>query len=164
LILKRKGIKKLSGLDISPDLLKDAKKLVPSAKFYLSSGEKLPFKANSFDAVLVDSVFHHFMRYDKVLSEIKRVLALGGRLCFIEPHRSFLRDFYDWASTSWFAEFIPPLKRRGISYKGEIKFMRHWLRTEESFYRELRKLGFKEKLKRSDILSIIGTYEVSKKQ
>jgi len=37
--------------------------------------------------------------------------------------------------------------------------MKHWLATEEIFYHDLIKLNFKERLKKEDILSIIGKYE-----
>jgi len=70
-LLKEMGIKDLTGVDISEDLIEKAKKMNPEVKFYLASAEKLPFKSNSFNIVLVDSVFHHFLRYDKALSEIK---------------------------------------------------------------------------------------------
>lgn len=162
-VLKKVGVKRVTGIDISPELLSIAKKENKHAKFYLASAEKLPFKANSFDVVFVDSVFHHFMRYERALKEIKRVLAKGGRLCFIEPHHSVVRSFYDFISTSFIASFIPSLKKRGESYIGEIKFMKHWLATENTFYNTLAKLGFQEKSKRFDILSTIATYEVSKK-
>lgn len=162
-VLKKMGIKRVSGVDISKELLTIAKKENKHAKFYLSSAEKLPFKKGSFNVVFVDSVFHHFMKYRKALSEIRRVLVPGGRLCFIEPHRSVVRDFYDYLSTSWISNFVPMLKRRGESYKGEIKFMRHWLKTENIFYKDLADLGFNEKLKKNDILSIIGIYETPKK-
>ncbi len=162
-VLRKMGIRDVIGIDISPELLSIARKENRDNKFYLASAEKLPFKANYFDVVFVDSVFHHFMKYDRAIEEIKRVLKNGGKLCFIEPHRSILRSFYDFISTSFVANFMPSLKRRGKSYLGEIRFMKHWLSTEEIFYKTLSKMGFREKTKRSDVLSIIATYEVSKK-
>lgn len=158
-LLYKSGVKNLSGVDISPELVKSAKKLTPKAKFYLASAEKLPFKTETFDVVLVDSVFHHFMRYEKALKEIKRVLKKDGRLCFIEPHRSWIRSVYDFVSEMPIAKFIPKLRERSVSYLGEIKFMKHWLRTEGQFYRGLRSLKFIEVLKKADILSIVGIYQ-----
>lgn len=57
-------------------------------KFFLGVAEVLPFPAGKFDVVFVDSVFHHFLRVEKVLSEIKRVLKSKGLLCFVEPNQS----------------------------------------------------------------------------
>ena len=158
-ILRQKGVNRVVGVDISKVLLGEAKRLNPKAKFYLASAEKLPFKGNSFEIVLVDSVFHHLMAFKPCLKEIKRVLALGGRLCFIEPHKSILRELYDFVSELPLAKYVPVLKERSVSYLGEKKFMKHWLRNENRFYKILKDLDFKEIVKKKDILSIIGTYE-----
>lgn len=162
-ILYKSGIKNISGVDIAPELIKSAKKLTPEAKFYFSSAEKLPFKNETFDVVMVDSVFHHFMKYDKALKEIKRVLKKTGRLCFIEPHRSLIRSIYDAVCELSISKYIPFLQKRRKSYLGEIKFMKHWLSTEKMFFSQLVKIGFKKKLHKVDILSIVAIYEKTKK-
>ena len=161
-ILVQSGIKKVVGVDISKELLKVAKKINPKTKFYLASSEALPFKGGTFDIVLVDSVFHHLMKFEASLKEIRRVLVSGGRLCFIEPHKSLFREFYDFVSELPIAKYIPFLKERSISYLGERKFMKHWLKNEEIFYRILEELEFRKVQKKIDILSIIGIYEKSK--
>ena len=158
-ILVQSGIKRIIGVDISKELLKVAKKINPMTKFYLASSEALSFKDSSFDIVLVDSVFHHLMQFTKSLKEIKRVLAPRGKLCFIEPHKSFMREIYDFVSELSVAKYIPFLRERSISYLGEKKFMKHWLKNEEKFYKILDELEFKEIQKKMDILSIIGIYE-----
>lgn len=161
-VLMKSGILKIVGVDISAKLLEEAKSLNPKAKFFQASAEKLLFKDNSFEIVLVDSVFHHLMKFRKSLLEIKRVLTPGGKLCFIEPHKSLVREIYDFASELPIAKYIPYLKERSASYLGEKKFMKHWLKNEEKFYQLLDELGFREIQKKVDILSIIGTYEKSK--
>ncbi|QQG42233.1 MAG: class I SAM-dependent methyltransferase [Candidatus Woesebacteria bacterium] len=158
-ILYKKGVKNIFGVDISDALIKSAKRLTPKAKFYLASAEKLPFKDETFDVVLVDSVFHHFMKYRKALGEINRVLKKKGRLCFIEPHKSIVRSLYDAVCELPISKYIPFLKKRRISYLGEIKFMRHWLKTEDDFYETLTELKFVERLRKLDIMSTIGIYE-----
>jgi demethylmenaquinone methyltransferase/2-methoxy-6-polyprenyl-1,4-benzoquinol methylase len=160
--LRESGIKNIIGLDISKELLAIARKENKGVKFVQATAEKLPFKANSFDIVLVDSVFHHFLKYEPALKEIKRVLKPGGKLCFIEPHHSMLRSVYDFVSILPISAYIPRLKERRKSYLGEIKFMKNWLRTEDEFYEILKDLKFKEKMKKHDILSIIGIYQKSK--
>ncbi|MBL7036446.1 class I SAM-dependent methyltransferase [Candidatus Microgenomates bacterium] len=159
-ILVKKGVKNIVGVDISSKLVKNAKSINPKIKFYKASAEKLPFKDNSFDVVLVDSVFHHLMGYSKSLLEIKRVLKPKGRLCFIEPHNSLVRNIYDKLCEWSIGKYIPLLKNRRDSYLKEIDFMKHWLRTEKSFFKKLVNLGFKEKMKKLDMLSVIGIYEV----
>ncbi len=160
-LLYKTGVKNIFGVDISEALIKSAKRLTPKAKFYLASAEKLPFKDGTFDVVLVDSVFHHFMKYRKALSEINRVLKREGRLCFIEPHKSIIRSLYDAVCELPISKYIPFLKKRRISYLGEIKFMRHWLKTEDDFYETLTELSFVERLRKLDIMSTIGIYEKS---
>src|SRR3989344_833127 len=54
-ILVQKGNKNVVGVDISRELLEEAKRLNPKAKFFQASAKKLPFKDSSFDIVLVDS-------------------------------------------------------------------------------------------------------------
>lgn len=161
-ILRKMGVKKIWGVDISKKLLTEAKKNNPRTKFFKGSAESLPFRDNTFDVVLVDSVFHHIMDYKKSLKEIKRVLKPKGRLCFSEPHKSFLRGLYDKVSVLSIAKYIPFLKIRSAGYLGEIEFMKHWLRTEEDFFKNLSELDFKKRLKKKDILSIMGEYEVAK--
>jgi ubiquinone/menaquinone biosynthesis C-methylase UbiE len=158
-ILRKMGRKKIVGIDISDELLREARRINPGVKVLLASAEKLPFKNNTFDIVLVDSVFHHLMRYGKTVKEIKRVLKPSGRLCFSEPHKSIFRMMYDYFSISPFARFIPFFKERGKAYLGEVKFMKHWLATEDYFCNQLKKEGFIERLHKVDILSIIGIYE-----
>lgn len=161
-ILMTMGIKNIVGVDISNDLIKIAKENNPKVKFYKASAEKIPFKKNAFDVVMVDSVFHHLMSYGKPVGEIKRVLKNGGRLCFMEPHKSFFRYVYDKVCEMPISQHIPFLKKRSKSYMGEIVFMKHWIKTEHEFYEELTRQGFKKILEKEDLLSIIGIYEISK--
>lgn len=161
-VLWKIGIRNVVGVDISKDLIKKAKTLNPKNKFYQGSANKLPFRNNSFNVVLVDSVFHHLMSYPRPIAEIKRVLKDGGKLCFIEPHSSLLRSIYDRISEMPITKYIPLLKQRSISYLGEIEFMKHWISTENKFYTELIKHDFKEILTKKDLLSIIAIYEIDK--
>jgi len=92
------------GLDVMPEAIDWCNKIIPSAKFpnshftlaspfneyYNPSGTfkgseyKFPFEDQSFDFVLLISVFTHMFPQDmeNYLSEISRVLKKGGR-CFI---------------------------------------------------------------------------------
>jgi SAM-dependent methyltransferase len=47
---------------------------------------RLPFRDASFSAVTVLEALHHFVDYDQVLSEIRRVLRPGGKLFSLEPN------------------------------------------------------------------------------
>ncbi|MBI4753167.1 methyltransferase domain-containing protein [Candidatus Desantisbacteria bacterium] len=56
-----------------------------NASFALCQAEYLPFKDNSFDAVVGNAVLHH-LELPTALEEIKRVLKVGGRFAFTEPN------------------------------------------------------------------------------
>ena len=159
-ILLERGVKKIIGIDISRDLIKLARKNNPQAKFYVGSAEALPFKANQFDVVLVDSVFHHLLKYDKPIKEIKRVLVKGGKLCFIEPDDSLPRRLMDFLCTYEISKYLPILNKRRKTYLEEKDLMNHWLRTQGQFLDILKEYGFVKLFLRKDFLSIIGKYKI----
>ena len=96
MLLNQMGVKKPVGMDISKKLLKMAQERNPKTKFFVGSAQKTPFKPNSFDIVLIDSVLHHLMEYKDAVKEFKRILKPGGRLCFMEPHQSLIRRAIDF--------------------------------------------------------------------
>lgn len=73
--------------DLSPELLKESMKKISNKKvvFRVADAYKLPFKNNSFDAVVGSSVLHH-IDLDKALPEIYRVLKPKGKIAFTEPN------------------------------------------------------------------------------
>lgn len=158
-IFRETGVKNVVGVDISNDLIKNAQKNNPKNKFYVGSSEKLPFTANAFDIVFVDSVFHHLVNYDKSIREIKRVLKRGGELCFIEPHRSIFRNMLDFVSILPISAYLPFLKERSKAYMGEIEFMKHWLATEDEFYNCLTRNNFSKVFCHTSLLSKIAKYK-----
>ncbi|MDY0310730.1 MAG: class I SAM-dependent methyltransferase [Desulfobacterales bacterium] len=48
-------------------------------------GHRLPFTHRAFQRILVVDAVHHFQHPDRVLAELMRVLAPGGRLVIEEP-------------------------------------------------------------------------------
>jgi len=72
-------------IDISNSLIQQAKQKVNSANFIIANAENLPFKDNTFDAIVGNAVLHH-LNLDNALSEIKRVLKSGGSIAFTEPN------------------------------------------------------------------------------
>lgn len=78
---------RLTAIDISPDLLAEAEKII-SAKnvtFKVDNAYDMSFADNSFDAVIGSSVLHH-LDIEKAMHEIYRVLKPGGVIRFTEPN------------------------------------------------------------------------------
>lgn len=70
---------KLTGLDLSPRMLEQAKaKRIPRADFLEGDGERLPFPDGSFACVTCMHTFHHFPRPEAGMAEMCRVLEPGG--------------------------------------------------------------------------------------
>ncbi|MBI2028409.1 MAG: class I SAM-dependent methyltransferase [Candidatus Levybacteria bacterium] len=158
-IFRSLGIRNVVGIDVSSDLISQARHSNPKAKLYVGSAEKLPFKNEEFDVVFVDSVFHHIIFYDRVIKEIKRVLKKNGLLCFIEPHRSIFRSFIDFICILPISKFVPILKDRREAFLGEIHLMTHWLATEEEFIDSLKNNEFSEIFQKKKLLSILGEFQ-----
>jgi len=75
--------KKCFLVDPSEKLLNLAKKKLKNFKnieFKKGSGEKLPFKENSFDVALIIRVIHHFQNPEKFFKETSRILKPQGFL------------------------------------------------------------------------------------
>ena len=82
------------GIDISPKSVKYASQKYPFAKFNIGSIDKLNFKLNSFDCVIVLEVLEHISpsKTFSALSETKRVLKSKGYLIVSVPLNEGLKD------------------------------------------------------------------------
>jgi SAM-dependent methyltransferase len=98
-------------LDRSPEMLADAtgKGLTTVA----GDAERLPFAADSFDAVMLVSMLHHVDRPAIALAEARRVLRTGGRLAVMMFTREDIADVwcldYFPSSRAWMEETHPSL-------------------------------------------------------
>ena len=71
------------GVDYSRELLNIAKKAIPSGSFYFNEANKINFKNNFFDTVIMYSCIQYFpdKRYfNKVIQKIERCLKKNGNL------------------------------------------------------------------------------------
>ena len=91
----------LIGLDISPDMIAVAERnaeeygLSDRADYVQSSGDRMPFKDGSFDAVFTNGSLHEWSDPEKTFDEIRRVLKRGGRV-FISDLRRDMGFFIRW--------------------------------------------------------------------
>ncbi len=85
------GAKEVVGIDINKENLGVARKFAEIqtkrlgadhkvVSFKEMSAYEMSFKENTFDVILADNVFEHFMKPDKVLEQSQKVLKSGGRL------------------------------------------------------------------------------------
>jgi SAM-dependent methyltransferase len=79
-LLTKKGAK-IKGFDISPEMIKIAKKENPELDLRVGSGYNIPFN-EKFDIVFASLVVHYLKDWDKMFKEIRRVLKDGGIFIF----------------------------------------------------------------------------------
>ncbi|MES1243253.1 MAG: methyltransferase domain-containing protein [Acidobacteriota bacterium] len=71
----------LAGVDPVPEMLAMARRrLPPEVELRTGWAERLPFDSEQFDVVVSCNAFHYFHEPAATLTEMKRVLAPGGRL------------------------------------------------------------------------------------
>lgn len=84
-----KHTKEVIGLDITEEMLNQAKKLqkeknLNNISFKNSNVEILPFEDNSFDIVFTRYSFHHFLDTQKVFDEMLRVCKKDGKIVIVD--------------------------------------------------------------------------------
>lgn len=89
---------RVTGVDLSDQMLALARRKAAPARFQLADAEALPFEDGTFDAVTCAFGIRNFVHLEKGLGEMLRVLKPGGRMVILElatPDSPFLRPFYD---------------------------------------------------------------------
>ncbi|MBE9222756.1 class I SAM-dependent methyltransferase [Cyanobacterium stanieri LEGE 03274] len=79
----------VTGLDISPLALQEAKKNVPQADYVEGLAQQIPFDKNTFDIVHTSVALHEMNREElkQIFAEIYRVLKPKGIFTFIDLHK-----------------------------------------------------------------------------
>jgi len=85
--LLAKGYRWVVTADLSLGMLLEAKKKIPTFNAIVCDGEHLPFKDGVMPTIVCSSVLHHIPFVERVLGEMKRVLALYGVLVVQEPNQ-----------------------------------------------------------------------------
>lgn len=116
-------IRKIVGVDLSPEMLAIGKKKIErkdyahQVSFKQASALNLPFKEDSFDAVTLSFGIRNFTDVLAALKEIRRVLKPKGRLLILEgslPKNSFLKKchlFYMRYYLPWMGSLIAKEKK-----------------------------------------------------
>ncbi len=80
---------RVTGVDISPELVEIAKMGNKDGLFKVSSAEKLPFPPGKFDVAVCVLALQNIKDMQKVISEVARVLKDKGRFVFVLNHPAF---------------------------------------------------------------------------
>jgi len=93
------------GVDISQNMIKEAKSRYPEMQFITTNSAELPFEDDFFDIITVCAAFHHFTEPEKFISEAKRTLKAGGYI--------YIADLYLPPVVRHIANLILPLLKMG---------------------------------------------------
>jgi ubiquinone/menaquinone biosynthesis C-methylase UbiE len=76
------------GLDLSAQMLRQARSLLPDAALIRGRAEHLPFPAETFDCVFCINAIHHFVDKPVFLKEARHILRPGGKMLNVglNPH------------------------------------------------------------------------------
>lgn len=97
------------GIDISDQMIQQAKLLNPSMRFSTGSCERIPYADNLFDVITVCAAYHHFPSVDRFSEEAYRLMKKGGSIYIAEIYYPpFLRMLY--------SPLIPLMR------EGDVKF------------------------------------------
>lgn len=87
--------KNLFGIDLSTNILKEAKKITDNV--YRASAYALPFEDNYFDCATCHSTLHHLVEHYTFFREVFRVLKPGGVFYSdTDPNKAFVDRFKWW--------------------------------------------------------------------
>lgn len=101
-LLDKIGTRKIYGIDISSSAIGLIRKRIPYGKFEVADAESLPFEDNFFDACFCLEMLEHVDYPIKVLSEIYRVLKVGGYAIILVPTDNKLFKFIWFFWTLYF--------------------------------------------------------------
>lgn len=91
--LKKTQNTRLTGLDISPDMIALAEKnareygLAERVEYVKSDSQQMPFDDQTFDAVFTNGSLHEWANPTATFNEIERVLKPGGKYCISDLRR-----------------------------------------------------------------------------
>ena len=82
----------ITGVDVSQEALKSAKKRVKKANFTkIYESKKLPFKDASFDFIIASDVLEHVYDTEFAFSELGRVLKKDGKILISVPYNGLIK-------------------------------------------------------------------------
>jgi ubiquinone/menaquinone biosynthesis C-methylase UbiE len=111
----------LIGLDLSAEMLRQARAAAPNARLVRASASRLPCSDNSLDRVFCVNALHHFPDQQAFIAECRRVLRPGGGLLTIglDPHHG--------GDQWWVYDFFPAARDADRLRYPSAARIREWL-------------------------------------
>ena len=75
---------RLIGVDVTPAMLHEARRLHPEIRPVVADGARLPFASRSIDLVCSAQMLHHVHRPLEILKEMRRVAAQNGSVLIVD--------------------------------------------------------------------------------
>ena len=135
---------RVTGMDLSPEMLTIAKKKYPGIRFDKGYAENLPYDDDSFDIVSAGFGVRNFEDLPGGLREFHRVLKPGGYALIIEPmipRNPLMRQLY----LIYFKNVLPKIARMFSKSSFAYDYLPHSVESfpqDEEFISILRKAGF----------------------
>jgi len=147
----------ITGMDLSKEYIRLAKKNVGKGKFVVGSVTNIPFKDNSFDYIFSVDVFQHVPDLNKAIKETQRVLKKGGTLIIIDKNKYGLnkkylipqklikniKDLGGWTYSGFKEQWFSPkkLKEKIKKQFKEVKYTYLIEKNKPSLFRSFPKLN-----------------------
>jgi ubiquinone/menaquinone biosynthesis C-methylase UbiE len=96
---------RMVGVDLSPVMLRSARRKLPPLAWVLSDASALPFHDRAFQGAVCTLALHHFSSISAVFAEVGRVVTLGGRFVAFTSTPEQM-DAY------WLNEYFPEAMKR----------------------------------------------------
>jgi len=78
------------GIDMSENMIEEAKRKCPEMDLQLSRCEETPFADNTFDVITTCMAYHHFSDKAGFIKEAARIIKPGGSLYLADPRFPFV--------------------------------------------------------------------------
>ena len=127
IIFERFGAREVHAFDFDPGMVEQARRRLSGytsaqLKLDVSDATAIMAEDESYDAVFDFGILHHVPRWQKAVSEIRRVLRPRGRFFFMEvislvPERRLYRKLFDYPTKNRFNKeiLINELEGQGIT-------------------------------------------------
>ena len=134
------GVKNLSGLDLSENMLLEAKKNLPNAGFKNGTMENIPWNDNSFSHIITIEAIYYISDLKKAFSEIARILRPDGKIAIAIDFYQENKGSHIWQECLPFEvqllssnQWLELINQAGIKGVNASRIYRKDFITEENF-------------------------------